>query len=100
MTDFSILLVMILVTIFFAVSMSIMRQVISMFLFQFFGFGIRMMLAFFHAGDISFSSKIQLKFPAVLCELWCQLFTSIHKLVLTGLQLCCLKFLTRLREIH
>src|SRR5438128_8109290 len=50
---FFILLVIILVKIFLAVSISVIGRVTSMFLFQFLGLGIRIMLALFHAGGIS-----------------------------------------------
>src|SRR5205823_8634810 len=58
---FSILLVMTLVKIFLAVSISVMGRVTSTFLFQFLGLGIKIMLALFQVGGISSSSRTRLK---------------------------------------
>ena len=67
---FSILLVMTLVKIFLAVSISVMGRVMSTFLFQFFSLGIKMMLAFFQADGISSSSRTRLKISSsVMCTL-------------------------------
>src|SRR2546423_5748749 len=67
---FSILLVMILVKIFLAVSISVMERVMSTFLFQFFSLGIKMMLVFFQADGISSSSRTRLKISSsVMCTL-------------------------------
>src|SRR5882724_7040303 len=54
---FSILLVIILVKIFLAVSMRVIGRVMSTFLFQSFGLGIKIMFALLHAAGISSSSK-------------------------------------------
>src|SRR5439155_26970342 len=67
---FSILLVMTLVKIFLAVSISVMGRVTSTFLFQFLGLGIKIMLALFQAGGISSSSRMRLKISkSVVCTL-------------------------------